>query len=461
MSIRVSSAEIKNRFQGESLIKFTQKLKVTEKETFMNKDMKRKTIKMYNVNFDEAGKIDSLDIPLNYANINGFVNDRTYPSTNYDFTFSLRDDQPYFIEELEKSFELTNTGNLGTSTGSGKTAMGAYFAAKFGLKTLIIMNRKSIVESWDTTFRNGTTAKVWVIDTSDFIYDKETKQLLRIRKYVEDYDVIICLPGAIEHLSRMKGDVLNEIGFLILDEADMLCSETSIREILRIHPKYILTETATLEKSNGFHVFTEFLCGNSIIESLEEITDYTLHLLRTGFVGKEEFNTKGIDMHVLKDSLSMNEERQDMIVDIVEKDDQNRRFIVMFINAEGIDELQDKFLKRGIECDTFYGSKKKINKCRVIIMTYAKAGVGFDEANFMRENFECYASVLILVHTFTQEKMFKQSLGRIARSLKEGKHPNYIVLIDQNKKCMDHYAKFKNAVLGTVIKCDINTLKLK
>ncbi len=450
MSIRISSEKIKEKYKNDTdLRSFIDKLRITEKENMFNKDRSLKGLTLYSKNFGDNGKIESLDVPYTYAINNGFVNEKEYTSSPYDFLYTLRNDQPYYIEQLKKDFEKSNTAIAGTSTGSGKTIIGTYFGSKFGLKTLCITKIKTVMISQIEAFEKSTTARVW----------NPLCEKLNL-KMKDDFDVIVCLPGAIHHLAKIPG-LLESIGFLILDEADTLCTESIIPGILSIQPKYILAQTATLERNDGFHQFINLVAGDKIVKSLEEISNYTVHLLKTEFEAEEERGKNGLIIGKVRNNASMIPERQDMIVDLVKKD-LNRRYIIMFINAEGIENLKQKFIDNDILCDTLYGTKNKINKCQVLIGTYQKMGVGFDEANYMKEGFTCYADTLILTHTFKDIKWFKQSLGRIARCIQEGKHPNYVILIDKNPHCRRHINSFKKHITGRIIEeNNSNTLRYR
>ena len=66
-------------------------------------------------------------------------------------------------------------------------------------------------------------------------------------------------------IDKIPQELLDAVGFLIIDEAHTFCTETRIKSLLRVKPRYIISCTATPDREDGLYSMIE---SSSIIVSL-------------------------------------------------------------------------------------------------------------------------------------------------------------------------------------------------
>src|SRR5579885_2421955 len=142
----------------------------------------------------------------------------------------MNPDQGTVSQEGLEQVQKYGTTTLGVYTGFGKTVIGAWLAQKLGLLTCVIFFRNFLATSWKNTFEEFTNAGVWVV--GEPVPEKPVH-------------VILCMHTQVHKLSEQYRAL---IGTLIVDEAHTFCAPEISQRLLDFCPRYVIAETATLER---------------------------------------------------------------------------------------------------------------------------------------------------------------------------------------------------------------------
>ena len=107
------------------------------------------------------------------------------------------------------------------------------------------------------------------------------------------------------------------VGFLIIDEAHAFCTPTHVGCLLAFHPKYILAETATLERDDKMELMIYAICGShGVFRELDKPFSVVKVITNTKPVRKQN-RVGGVDWHSLVQSTLFDERRNQIILDLV------------------------------------------------------------------------------------------------------------------------------------------------
>lgn len=425
MAIVVSKKSIDRNIQK----KIIDDLTIIETISYIQKikNVVPKRIKMFMVT-DEY-----VHLPYYYALQNGYQHSSSnwlsFDKTNKHFIGNLRENQIEYIEKATQKLNETKCVIISTPPGSGKTIMAAKIWHDIGLLGIIIVNRITILNAWVKTFQN------FCPNCNICIVDKNMKLTVIP-------DILISMDQRIKYIP----DILRKkIGTVIFDEAHLLCSDTRVSVFLAFEPKYVIMETATLERNDGFDKMIKLVAGSEGVFEISKVP-YNFILVKTGIIEKEE---EGEDSTYQKlcTKLCENDKRQEIVIDIV-KANITEKIIILSDYISGIDKLMEKLIKEGIPVSTLYGNQNKYQNARVLIGTMPKIGTGFDEENVC-SNFEddpMKSSMLIMLTTTPQYQRFEQARGRVMRC---NKTPTIIWLIDETKVQMRHFREIKSWIQKT------------
>jgi len=399
---------------------------------------------------------DDVFLPFNYGVkfVDSFPNDNI-KRTKHEFGFigKLRPFQIEIVNEAIEHLNTSRTTTLSTFPGSGKTIMGAYLATniwKDKQEMILIMHPRSILnESWKTTFQEFTNAKVWVVPD---------KQIDPIKDYRKTYpnsnapDVIISVD---QSLDKIPQKWLDNIGVLIIDEAHMLCTQSKVSSLLKVQPKYIIAETATLEREqDGMEVMIHHMCGeHSIYRSNKK--SFTVFKLNTGIKPETVKTSRGIDWNHLVNGLCEDESRNKLIVSIAKFAlTKGWKIMILTVRKSHIDTLLEMIRNetitikseedeegiftistRNITADSMMGNKKNYQDSDVLLASVSKAGVGFDEQMSCSTFGGVRSNFLIYCASSKKESVINQHIGRIMRS----DEPIVVHLVDDNPSVKRHW----------------------
>jgi superfamily II DNA or RNA helicase len=335
-----------------------------------------------------------------------------------------------FLKELfvhqqtvaDRSYETLKNHNfvlLNLFTGFGKTIMGAYLSSKLQKRTLILSTQSILPKQWEETFLTFTDAKVEVYSGSKKKFPSDESQ------------VVICTSGV---LNNMPYEIRKTFGTVILDEVHSFCTRTRIFSVLLIEPTYIIAETATFERPDGGESMIRSVIGyNDVVVPLKK--NFNVYCVETGVQPTVMLDFRGkMIWSKYVSSLVQNDYRNDLIVSWILKNS-SRKILVLTDRKEMIDNISGRLLEKQIEHDFLFGNKKKYKDTKILLGTWAKIGVGFDEKSAC-ENFSgIRIDLVFLLFSTKQTWLVEQSVGRAFRA----EMPSVVDFVDQHPTSKSHF----------------------
>jgi superfamily II DNA or RNA helicase len=338
------------------------------------------------------------------------------------FELILREDQKEYLPEC---LDIMNKNDgcviIGLPPATGKTIMGIWLAHKKRLATCILVPIGNLQKQWENTIKKcipELSDSIWIVGDKNILPDGVVPAFT------------ICMN---QRYSKIPEYLRKSIGTIIIDEAHKFCTPTNVKCLLFFEPKYIIAETATLERNNGMHEMMYKIVGDKGLFKVST-KPYNVYRIDTNCEVEEKYGDRGLIFGSLIEDLSNVIERNEIAIDIV-RTNHKHKFIILTRLTEHVNTLNCMFEEEKIESDTLFGSKKKYKNTRVTIGTIPKMGTGFDEASFCDDFDGINADVLIIMLSIKGWQIFEQIRGRVMRS----KQPIVIWLVDANSTCKKHF----------------------
>lgn len=340
---------------------------------------------------------------------------------NVDFKFNEkmlpRTYQVNVINDILKELR-TNFGCIACLyTGWGKTFASLYIANLLGVKTLIIVNKESLMRQWEEQIENLFGTKPGIIQGKNIDNKKD-----------------ICI-GMIHSISMKEytPDVFSEFSFCIFDETHHYCSKIFSEVFYKIGSKYNLGLTATIKRADKLDYTLEWFLGKIvvnvqllIIEPLIKIYNYynyeedTLKFLPNGKVACPSTIT----------NITMLSERNKLIINLIKECYASDRNILLLTERKAhCDNLYEHF-KQNYSVGRYYGGMKldqlkESNECKIILATYQMASEGYNNPKL---------DTLIMA---SPKVNVEQAVGRILRQ--KNKNPAFVIDICDNLSVFNNW----------------------
>jgi len=351
---------------------------------------------------------------------------KEFPQMNVEFKGVLREQQKEVKEEAINYLNKTGCVIISIATGLGKTITSISLASTIKLKTLVIVNKIVLIKQWEES----------IIKVCP---DAKVQKLTSKSKFDNDCDFYIM--NAI-NVSKMSKTFFKNIGVLICDEVHLLLAETLSKSLQNVCPRYLIGLSATPNRLDGLEVLLNIYFGdNKIIRELKR--EHIVYKVNTGIkIPMEICETTGkVDWNKILQIQSENEERNDIIIKIIQKF-KDRTFLVLCKRVEQANYLVKKLRMIDEYVDDLVGSKQDFDKnARILVGISSKVGTGFDWPKL---------DALILANSV--KDFFIQILGRIFR--KEYTIPIVFDLLDSNHILTKHFKdrlEVYNEVGGKII----------
>jgi superfamily II DNA or RNA helicase len=396
---------------------------------------------------------DEIRIPFFYARTmfgEESIQDNIWPSgpeslSTKSIKIEMRPEQIPVIEKSNLDLEEYSTTTIGLPPGAGKTIIGVVLAAKRGLITCYLVPREILVDQWITTI-----AKVFFAGDVDaakkviYVPGQKAKEIKKKGPIWTEFGAMVALIDRVESLPLA---IRKRIGTLVIDEGHMLCTRNRVNALLAFAPRYVIVETATLERKDEAHVMMKLLAGPHGFFSTSN-RPFTVEKLQTGVRVEEKLSKAGLlDYTALCVKISENEEFNAAIVDTVLKNPL-RKFIILTRLVSHAKALSESLRTSGITSEAMCGSRKRHQDVRALVGTMPKISTGYDVAT-AAENYDGNpADTLILAHSIKQWQSFEQSKGRIMRA-KEGVVPVVVWMATLNTITSRHLHSLKEWISKT------------
>lgn len=346
--------------------------------------------------------------------------------------------------------------------GFGKTIMAISLWRMIRMRCVILINRVTLVESWLSTIKsclrfdpsevNSRPVKIWV-PGSDNQEDKFYSDP------VNQADFIICM---VKRVSKIPKETIDKIGFMIVDEGHLFCTQTHIPALTAFQPNFVIFATATPYRNNSADKMIDMFVDKRSWVSVQSKRPYIVDAVYTGI------NLDSLCIHSEVEPTFMNKysqahqnsERNELIIDLINQAYQcNKKCMVLTTTRQHV-EILSELTSSLLECAThacYYGDIKTCSNYDILFGTVPKIGTGYDEATACIDFDGVKSNVLILCTSVKSLGLFEQLVGRVMRS----SSPHIVLLIDDDSIPKTHFSGLKeyiNRTNGIIQKHFVNKL---
>lgn len=299
----------------------------------------------------------------------------------------LNRDQDVVLKEALVKLKKDKHVFLNLSTGFGKSATITHLASycKRG-KTLVAVFNGLVQTQMVESFKTFSNAKVQHI--------KGKKQ--------PDPDANVYVIG-LKKAAGCEPEFFKDISMMVIDEVDQLPAKTLLKFVQLINPVYLVGMSATINRDDNMHqaLYSYFGPRNTFIKRFI-VKDFDVIKYQTNFKPEVEYLDNGkVNNTLLTDSIAYNEERHQVITNLVKSYSKDKILILSKRVAE-IEMLYEKLKESGESVD--YKNQRKLKwdtSSRVLIGGFQSCGRGVDIPGL---------SVLILASSVNH---IEQNEGRI------------------------------------------------
>lgn len=354
-------------------------------------------------------------------NLDYYLDIPTPEKIDIKFTSELKPHQISIVNKVINSYNNKDLGGiLKAGTGTGKSVMALYIAAYLGIKTIIIVPLKRIVQQW----------KDMVLKFTD-IKEEEIGIVEQNRcEYKGKKIVIAMLPSlAARKDEGYPKNLYKSFGLTIWDEGHVLGAETFSKVVPLFHDRYRLMLSATPRRKDGAENVFKFHIGDVVAEfdrvmltpKVIVVVNKALKYSGVNFVWNKKFMRSRYLNFLSKDL-----ERNTLIANYIKKLIAKERNVIVM--SDRIIQLKTLAKLVNIPHGRCYENYKELDK-NLVFATYGSMGMAVDAPHF---------DTIILA---TPRSDVEQAVGRVLREAEGKKSPVVIDILDYS--CIDMKKSFK------------------
>lgn len=349
----------------------------------------------------------SMYIPR-YYNTEGELILNNITNCNINTTAEPREYQKNVIDEIHSCITKNGSCIACLYTGWGKTFASLYIASLLKVKTLVIVNKESLLEQWSEQIIKFLGIKPGIIQGS---------------KINTEPDVCI---GMIQSIS-MKDyncDLFDCFSFTIFDETHHYCSKVFSNAFYKIGSFYNLGLSATLKRADKLEFVLEWFLFKPAVNVQLLIIEPEIHI--HNFYEHHETTIKYLPNGKVNSPASITSIteincRTEYILNLIKDCYNCNRKILVLTDRKAHCDLMYTYLKDTYSVGLYYGGMKQndlkeANERRIIIATFQMASEGYDNPAL---------DTLILA---SPKGNVEQAVGRILRR----KNENPALVLDIN-----------------------------
>lgn len=284
--------------------------------------------------------------------------------------------QVELVENAVKNLKDYGMAFLNVSTGAGKTLSSMHVIKKLGRRCLVVVFNLELQKQMYEEIKKNTDVRVYWYKLNDVP--------------PKDAQIVVC--GLVK-AANCDVQFLSTFQTLVLDECDQTAAISYIPLFLKCCPTYLLGLSATIKKSNGFEKMMYKYFGNKDTFITMFITKPNVSVIKyqTNFVPNIEtkVNTLGevqIDKAEIDRSLAENEERNQLIADLVYEKSKDGQCLVLSPRKENIiwlyNNLYNKIIKP--KRQAFYNACKDHLKPKW--KEYIESWTELEQAQYIADN---------------------------------------------------------------------------
>jgi superfamily II DNA or RNA helicase len=326
------------------------------------------------------------------------------------------------IDKEDMYYGFTIDGNnrfrLGDYSVTHNTYTGIRLAQKSGMKTAVLIHRTVLANQWKESIERFTTARSQIVSTIDTLDEEADFYIMNIGYIFKEWNKK-------ERIWKMKQlGIYRNIGVVIVDEAHVACATEMVKSLFFFEPRILIGLTATPNRKDGLDKVLDLYFGEERIIRISQSVFY-VYPFKTFFTPTNVKNTQGRkDWSKVIDSIAEDVYRNQKIIQLV-KLFETETIMILTKLTKHVNVLVKMLKENGESVTKMCGTDKQYNtSARVLISTFSKLGVGFDDTRF---------NCLILACDVEQ---VEQYAGR----LREGSRDRIIIdMIDEDNNCKAHY----------------------
>lgn len=360
---------------------------------------------------------DDLVIPIQYARKKFKLQGLTPPKTvEYNVCSpKYREGQKEVFDQALYIMNSHGSLFLQLHCGWGKTWMALNIIGAMKSKTLILVHRKFLARQFVKEASNVIPDQIQILDDSMVSASTPGK----------------CFVCTEKRALKLPEDFIRSIDMIVVDEAKYWCTPERLKAMLRFRPKYTLGLCAERERKDGFDVLLDMFFGPVIFR--KSVKPFIVWKYLTQFeptIESQKYG-RGPNWNVAMQSLAGMYARNVMIRDLcrLRKKD---KILVLVSFIEHLQTLEKMLKDVGEDVGTFYGSKSGYKNCRILLGTFSKIEIGFDESNIC-DYFNGEKLNLLILGAF-YKKEIEQTAGRVMRS----EAPEIIDIVDKFPSLKKH-----------------------
>jgi superfamily II DNA or RNA helicase len=340
----------------------------------------------------------------------------------------LREHQVSVVQE-----SLQNLANYGTNSiicrpGFGKTGMTCFISVALNYVTCVLTHRRNILKQWLNSYRMFTNANIWVVGEETYFHPNGGGEKAGI-------NVIICMKDRVKHI---PAEVIDKIGFLVIDEVHRFCTPSCVEPILSFRPRFVMACTATIDREDGLDSMVLGLCGAHRV--VREFTGkFYYKQIHTGIAidAPQNKNGNGIKFDVLLKNMGKSEQRNNMILALV-KANPDKKIMIATTLVEDHAQIIFNVLKAAGEDVTLFAGDSEFFDARVCVLSTGRGAEGFDVNSIMDDptikQYEC----LINITSFKSVLLWTQLVGRVLRV-----DTSFVIDLVDNHPTLQNHGKYR------------------
>ena len=357
---------------------------------------------------------------------------KRFTETRLKFEGSLRDEQLVVRNETADIISKKGSVMISAYCGFGKSILAVNLAVAIGFSTLIIVHTVPLMRQWERSILDFCPSARVVRVTTKSVYKPADFYIINAQN------------------AKKKGrDFFKNVGLVVVDEAHKIMAATLSQALQYVQPRYLIGLSATPYRPDGLDKLLTLYFGShpKIIRKLWK--EHTAYIVRTGIIPKLEKTITGkLNWNVVLDSVSMNHDRNELIIKII-MSHLTRTFMVLTKRVAQGDYLEARLKASGVSVTSLMRSKQEFDvTAQVLIGTVGKIGTGFD-----------HQALDALILASDVQEYFIQFLGRCMRRVDVV--PIVFDLVDNHRTLEKHYDTRKGVYLehgGTIVNFNRNKL---
>lgn len=297
-------------------------------------------------------------------------------SGHHTFSGTLYDYQEDAKKAVLESLELGRGAILCLKTGQGKTITAISILSTLARKTLIIVNKISLVEQWKNEIKT-------------FLPSIKSVGIIQGKNVEIENDICIAMVQSIHKYTDKN--IFKDFGCVIVDECHNICSRIFSRVLFKINCRYTIGLTATPTRSDGCDYLFSWAIGDIVYKSIGEFSGKPpiIHLVKMdspSYTNKVNDSGKIMYSSMITDLINMKERNGLICSVIIQLVQEKRKLLVLSERRCHLETLSGLLVSLGCTAriGMFVGGMKlkdleESRKANVILATYSAFSEGVSE----------------------------------------------------------------------------------